>query len=285
MRIAIPNKGRLQQPTINLLQLAGMKPLAIDERALIVPTSWRSIELVMARPEDIPYIVECGGADLGITGHDYVVESNALVDELLYLDYGHARIVLAVPEKWNIKSVVELPQGIRVATKYYTIARNYLESRGLKAKLVRINGAAEVMPYLGAADAIIDVMSTGTTLKLHGLKPIDVIMETSAVLIASKEWVKSPIAEELNLVVTLIKGVIAARGKKLVLMNVPNESLDRVLSVLPAMLAPAITKLSRSDVWEVITVIDEDSLPEVIAKAKVYGAKDIVVANVEKVVE
>ncbi len=285
MRVAIPNKGRLQQPTLNLLQSAGIKVMSIDERALILPTNWENIEVVMARPEDIPYIVECGGAELGITGHDYVVESGALVDELIKLDFGQAKLVLAIPEKLMVNNVSDLPQGIRIATKYYSITRNYIESKGLKAKIVRINGAAEVMPYLGAADAIVDVMSTGTTLRLHGLKILDVVMDTYATVIASKDWMWSQASEDINLLITMIKGVIAAKGKKLVLMNVPDDRLSKVLSVLPAMLAPAITKLSRSDVWEVITVVSEELLPEVIAKAKAYGAKDLVVVDIEKVVE
>lgn len=285
MRVAIPNKGRLQQPTINLLQLAGVKPISMDERALVVPTSWNNVELIMVRPEDIPYVVESGGADLGITGHDYVVESNTSVTELLRLDFGYAKIVLAVPQIWNIKSVDELPQDIRIATKYYNIAMNYLRSKKLRARLVRISGAAEVMPYLGAADAVIDVTSTGTTLKLHGLKILDVIMETYATIIAPKEWMRSPTAEELNLVVTMIKGVVAAKGKKLVFMNVPDDKLANILSVLPAMLAPAITKLSRHDVWEVITVVSDDALPELVAKVKAYGGKDLVIVDIEKVIE
>ncbi|MEM1982451.1 MAG: ATP phosphoribosyltransferase [Sulfolobales archaeon] len=283
--MAIPNKGRLQQPTINLLQSASIKPLSIDDRALIVPTNWDMVELVMARPEDIPYIVESGGADLGITGHDYVVESNTSVEELIRLDFGHAEIVLAVPQSWNIKSIHELPQGIRIATKYYNLAMNYIQDKNLKARLVRINGAAEVMPYLGAADAIIDVTSSGTTLRLHGLKVLDKIMETYGTIIAPKNWMKNPSAEELNLVITMIKGVLAAKDKKLVFMNVPDDKLDKVLSALPAMLAPAITKLSRHDVWEVITVVSNEAVPEIVAKVKAYGAKDLVIVGIEKVIE
>ncbi len=287
MRIAIPNKGRLQQPAIALLQLAGIKPTAVDERALIIPSNWKEVELVMVRPEDIPYIVESGGADIGITGHDYVVESGANVEEIIPLDFGNAFIVFAVPRNWNIRDVDEINRmgrEIRIATKYYNIAQDYIAQRNLKARIVRISGAAEVMPYLGAADAVIDVMSTGTTLRLHGLEPIDIIMNTYAVLIASREWMRSGEADKIELVITMIKGVIAAKGKKMLFINVPDSSLQKVLSILPAMLAPAITKLSRSDVWEVITVVDEDSLPMVIAKAKVAGARDIVVIDIEKVI-
>ncbi|ADM28380.1 ATP phosphoribosyltransferase [Ignisphaera aggregans DSM 17230] len=287
MRIAIPNKGRLQQPTLTLLQMAGIKPTAIDERALILPTNWEGVELVMVRPEDIPYIVESGGADLGITGHDYVVESGADVEELLPLDFGNAQIVFAIPRNWGVDSIDELRASgreLRIATKYYNIALSYISQKNLRAKIVRISGAAEVMPYLGAADAVIDVMSTGTTLRVHGLEPIDIVMNTNAVLIASREWMRRAEADKIELVVTMIKGVLAAKGKKMLFMNVPENSLQKVLSVLPAMLAPAITKLSRSDAWEVITVVDEDMLPLVIAKAKVAGAKDIVVIDIEKVI-
>lgn len=288
MRIAIPNKGRLQQPAIDLLQMAGIKLMAVDEKALILPTNWNGVEIVMVRPEDIPYIIESDGADLGITGHDYVVESGAEVEELLPLNFGRARIVFAIPKTWNIDSVeslVKLDREIRIATKYYNIAKNYISMKGIKAKIVRISGAAEVMPYLGAADAVIDVMSTGTTLKIHGLEPIDVIMDTYAVLIASREWRESSSSDKIELIITMVKGVLNAKGKKMLFMNVPDRALNNVLSNLPAMLAPAITRLSRSDAWEVITVVDEDSLPEVILRAKTSGARDIVVLDIEKVVK
>lgn len=287
MRIAIPNKGRLQQPTLTLLQLAGIKPTAIDERALILSTNWEEVELVMVRPEDIPYIVESGGADIGITGHDYVVESGANINEIMPLDFGNAFIVFAVPRSWSMGNVAELNtigREIRIATKYYNIALDYIAQKNLKAKIVRISGAAEVMPYLGAADAVIDVMSTGTTLRVHGLEPLDIIMKTYAVLIASREWMRSSEADKIELVITMIKGVLAAKDKKMLFMNVPDNALQNVLSTLPAMLAPAVTKLSRSDAWEVITVVDGDLLPMIIAKAKVAGARDIVVVDIEKVI-
>jgi len=287
MRIAMPNKGRLQQPTLMLLQLAGIKPTAIDERALILPTNWEGVELIMVRPEDIPYIVESGGADIGITGHDYVIESGADVDEVMPLDFGNAQVVLAVPRSWGVGSVDELKamgREIRIATKYYNIAFKYITQRGLKARIVRISGAAEVMPYLGAADAVVDVMSTGTTLRVHGLEPVDVIMRTHAVLIASRGWVGSSVADKIELVITMIRGVMAAKGKKMLFMNVPNNALQDVLTMLPAMLAPAVTKLSTSNAWEVITVVDEDLLPVIIARAKAAGARDIVVIGIEKVI-
>ncbi|AWR98303.1 ATP phosphoribosyltransferase [Acidianus sulfidivorans JP7] len=286
MKIAIPNKGRLQQPTLQFLSFVGIKPLASDERALILPSSWDGVQLVMMRTEDIPNLVEAGASEIGITGHDYVVESQAEVEELVKLDFGKAKIVLAVPQSWNINSVQELKRKeIRIATKYYNIARDYIERNEIKAKIVKISGAAEVMPSLGAADAIIDVVSTGTTLKLHGLKPLDDVIESYAVVIGNKYWMKTEEAEKINLVLTMMKGVMSARGKKMIFMNVEDKYLDNVISSLPAMLSPAISRLSKSNAWEVVTVAEESQLPEVIAKAKAAGAKDIVVLNIEKVVK
>ncbi|MDK6028378.1 ATP phosphoribosyltransferase [Ignisphaera sp. 4213-co] len=288
MRIAIPNKGRLQQPTIELLSAAGIKLFSVDERALIVSTNWKDVEVIMVRPEDIPYIIEGGGASLGITGHDYVVESGAEVEEVLKLDFGKAKIVFAVPQTLGIKSVEELAKSgkeVRIATKYYNIALKYVRSRNLRAKIVKISGAAEVMPYLGAADAVIDVMSTGTTLKIHGLEPIDTVLETQAVVVARKDWILSKDANLIKIVITMLKGVIEGRNKKMLFMNVPSESLDKVLETLPAMLAPAVTRLSKGDAWEVITVVDEDSIPEVVSKVLELGARDIVVVDIEKVIK
>jgi ATP phosphoribosyltransferase len=285
LKIAIPNKGRLQTPTIQFLNSVGIKPTANDDRALMVPTSWDGVQLVTIRTEDIPNIVEAGAAELGITGLDYVMESGADVEELIKLDFGRSRIVLAVPQAWNIDDPEEIKGEIRIATKYFNLATRYLERKGIRAKLVKISGAAEIMPSLGAADAIIDVTSTGTTLKLHGLKPIDTVAESYALVIGNKDWMRSEEADRINLVLTMMKGALNARGKKMIFMNVDDNSLKNVISSLPAMLAPAVSRLSGTEAWEVVTVADEDDLPEVIAKAKTAGARDIVVVNIEKVIK
>ena len=284
MKVAVPNKGRLQQPALNFIQSMGIRPLMGEDRALIVPTNWENVQLVLVRTEDIPNIVEAGAADLGITGMDYVVESRANVDVLVHLDFGRAKLVVAVPVDWKISDISEVKDEIRIATKYVNIAKDYIERKGIRAKIVKVSGAAEVMPSLGAADAILDVMSTGTTLKLHGLKPIDVVMESQAVVIARKDWLGSPEVELIDRLVTLMKGTLAGRNKKVLFMNVPDAKLKDVLSVLPAMLAPTVTKLASGDAWEVITVVDESELPDVVFRAKKAGAFDIVVLNIEKVV-
>ena len=282
MRIAVPSKGRLKEKTLELISSAGFAPTYADPRALIVPTKYKGVELVFVRPEDIPWIVESGAAELGITGHDYVVESGVDVEELLDLGYGSSRLVFAVPSSTGYERPEDLPEGSRVATKFVNISREYMDKRGLKFKIVKISGSAEIMPGIGAADAIIDISSTGTTLRLHGLKAIDVLLESSARLIANKNSLNS---ETVETVTTMIAGVIKAKNKKLLLMNVPDRSLQEVVRVLPAMSGPTISKVeSEEPMWEVIVAINEDEINDVIMKVKAAGARDILVVNVERLI-
>ncbi len=282
MRIAVPSKGRLKDITINLLEEAGLAPVYKDARALIVPSLKEGIEIVYARPEDIPWIVSSGAAELGITGHDYVLEAEVNVKELVDLGYGKSRLVLAVPEKSGIEKPEELPEGIRIATKFVNLAKRYMTEKGIKGKIVRISGSAEVMPGIGAADAIIDISSTGTTLKLHGLKPIDTILKSSARLIANENVVNNNNVQEVKL---MIESVIRARKKKLIMMNVPKDKLESVINVLPSMSGPTISEVEGPEpLMEVIVAVDEEDVPRVIVKAKELGAKDILVLNIERII-
>ncbi len=247
---------------------------------MIVPTTSPGVRLVFVRPEDVPSIVASGASDLGITGLDYVAESGVDVEVCARLGFGRARIVVAAPEEGGISAVEDL-EGARVATKYVNIASRFFDERGVNVRMVRVSGSAEVMPRLGAADAIVDAVSTGTTLMLHGLKPIETIMESEAVLIAER-CRGDPRIESI---VEALRGVVNARGFKIVLMNVPGDKLGDVLSVLPSMAAPAVTRLeSKEPMWEVITAVPTESLVDVVYEARRRGARDIVVLQVERVV-
>ncbi len=282
MRIAVPSKGRLKDVTISLLEEAGLAPAYKDTRALIVPSLREGVEIVYARPEDIPWIVSSGAAELGITGHDYVLESEANVKELLDLGYGKSKLVLAVPEKSGVRTPEELPEGVRIATKFVNLAKKYMEKKNIKGKIVKISGSAEIMPGIGAADAIIDISSTGTTLKLHGLRPIDVILESSARLIANEEATKNDLVQEIKL---MIESVVRAKKKKLIMMNVPKEKLEAVIKVLPSMSGPTISEVKGPEpLMEVIVAVDEEEVPRVIVKAKELGARDILVLNIERII-
>ncbi|ACB39108.1 ATP phosphoribosyltransferase [Pyrobaculum neutrophilum] len=281
MLLAVPSKGRLQEPTLKLLEAVGIKPLASDERALVLPTSWPDVNLIKARPEDIPYLVESGRVWAGVTGHDYVLESGSNVVEALDLEFGRGRLVVAVPKSSGIKSVEELPPGARVATKFVNIAYNYFAELGKRVRVVKVTGSVEVLPQLGIADAILDVMATGTTLEVHGLTPIATVLETSARLVVHPEYTSHELTKKL---VTFIKGYFAAQGKKMIFLNVPAARLEAVLSVLPAMEAPSVTKLAKGDIYEVFSVVSEDVLPDLVMKLKNAGAKDIVVTSIEKLI-
>lgn len=281
MLLAVPNKGRLQEPVLKLLEAVGIRPLASDERALVVPTTWREINLIRARPEDIPFIVESGRVWAGITGHDYVVESGANVREVLELDFGRGRLVVAVPKSSGISSVEQLPPGARVATKFVNIAYSYFGELGKRVRVIRVTGSVEVLPQLGIADAILDVMATGTTLEVHGLVPVATVLETSARLIVNPKYEEHELTKML---VTFVKGYYAAQGKKMIFLNVPADRLEAVLSVLPAMEAPSVTKLAKGDVYEVFSVVPEEGLPDLVIRLKQAGAKDIVVTSIEKLI-
>ncbi len=283
--MAIPSKGRLVQPTIKLLEDVGIRLQVYDDRALMIPTNWPDLNIIRVRPEDIPYIVESGAAVMGITGLDYVVESQSGgVKVVERLGFGNGKIVVAVPSILGINSINDMEDGIRVATKYVNLTMNYFKAYGKNVRIVRISGSAEIMPLLGVAEAIVDVMSTGTTLKIHGLKPIGVIMETEAVLITNNTGFDK-CGEVMERFLLLLRGVKSSINKKLVLMNVPTEYLSKVLSILPAMEGgPTVADIANKPFKEVISVVPENELPSLLVKLKNAGAKDILVMSIEKVI-
>ncbi|ADN49999.1 ATP phosphoribosyltransferase [Vulcanisaeta distributa] len=281
--MAIPSKGRLVQPTIKLLEDVGIRLQVYDDRALMIPTNWSDLNIIRVRPEDIPYIVESSAAVMGITGLDYVVESQSRVKVVERLGFGNGKIVVAVPSTSGINSINDMEDGIRVATKYVNLTMNYFKAYGKNVRIVRISGSAEIMPLLGVAEAIVDVMSTGTTLKIHGLKPIGVITETEAVLITSNTGFDK-CGEVMERFLLLLRGVKSSINKKLVLMNVPTEYLSKVLSILPAMEGPTVADIANKPFKEVISVVPENELPSLLVKLKNAGAKDILVMSIEKVI-
>lgn len=286
VRLAIPNKGRLREPVMDLLERAGVKILIRDEKLLSSPTSRPDIHAVFLRAEDIPTMVEVGAADAGITGLDMILERGADVEELLDLGVGAAEVVLAVSRLSGISSLEDLPEDARIATRYVNLTRRFLEDRapGRRFRIIEVGGAAEVMPMLGVADAIVDVRSTGMTLRSHGLEVIEVILRSSARLIARRdlpEEKREPV-EKLRL---MLEGVLNAGRKKMVMMNVPDRCLRSVIEVLPSMSGPTIAKVeAREPMWEVYAVMDEEQVYDVVVEAKRRGARDIVILDVEKII-
>ena len=185
IRIAIPSKGRLNSPSIQTLRNAGIKILR-KERTYISETSDLRFEIIFARAFDVPIYVQYGAADLGITGHDIILERKAEVHELLDLGFGKCQLVVAVPENLDARSVKNLPAVARVATEYPNLSQKYFENAGKQVEILVIRGAAELAPTLGLAQIIVDVIETGETLRRNKLKVIDTVLESTCRLACNK---------------------------------------------------------------------------------------------------
>jgi ATP phosphoribosyltransferase len=283
VRIAIPNKGRLQEPAIKLLEDAGIGVIDRAERQLFARTRDKQVDLVFVRTQDIPKLVEQGAADLGITGHDLVTESGARVKELLDLEFGSAKMVVAVSEKSRIKQLSDLGPSARVATEFPRITKDYFKKKRLRIKISRISGSAEITPLVGVADVIVDLVSTGATLKAHGLRVIDELMQTSARLIANPVALREKRAK-IEQIKTALESVVRARGKKLILMNVPEDKLNAVKLVVPAMAGPTVSRVESAEPMLAIqAVVDAELVEEVVREARRAGARDILVVPIERV--
>jgi len=283
VKLALPNKGRLQEPAIRLLEDAGIGAVDKEARQLFARTRDPELELVFVRAQDIPSLVAKGAADLGITGYDLVRESETDVAELLDLEFGSARLVVAAHDKTGVKAAKDIKAGAKVATEFPNLATRYFAKKKIKVEIVRVSGAAEITPFVGVADFIIDLTSTGTTLKTHGLRIVDKLFETSARLIANRKSLRTK-RKKLDEITTALTSVIMARGKKLVLMNVPESKLAAIKRIMPGMAGPTVSRVeSAKPMLAVQAVVDADKVYEIVQKAKEAGARDILVAPIERI--
>jgi ATP phosphoribosyltransferase len=241
------------------------------------------VEILFARPVDIPEYVATGAADLGITGHDMVAEREALVEELLDIQSGRAKLVLAVPEDSPVTSVNQL-NGKKVATEFPVITRAYFEKHNVSIDIVLVGGACEATPYLGIADAIVDLSSSGATLKSNRLRIIDEVMETSTFLIGNKESLRAK-KEKIDEIHLALESVIRARGQCYLMMNVKRTSLDAVKKVLPGLSGPTVMDVaSTENLVAVHAVVNEERVYSLINSLKRAGAKDILVMAIQRMI-
>lgn len=285
LKIAIPSKGRISDPSIEILERSGLKLKDSTNRKLMSKTFNPNIDVMFTRASDIPTFVEEGIVDMGITGYDLIKEKDANIEELFDLDFGQTKLVLASPETSNINNVNDLTSDMRVATEFPNLTKKYLEENGIKnIEIVKLAGSTEIAPLIGIADAITDLTSTGTTLKTNHLKIVDIILESSIKLIANKDSLKEK-ESLINAVETGIKGVINAGNKKLLIMNVNKEDLNKVKDVIPAMSGPTISEiLSKKEMVAVQTVVDEEVVFTLVNNLRLAGAKDILVVPIERVI-
>lgn len=284
IKIAVPSKGRISEPSINILEKAGLGLIDKNNRKMISKTFNENIEVMFARASDIPEFVNDGVADMGITGVDLIEENEADVEELLDLRFGQTKLVLAAPEESNINSAEDITEDMKVATEFPVLTKKYLDEKGLDLKIVKLSGSTEAAPFIGIADLISDLTSTGTTLKMNHLEIIDVILESSIKLIANKDSLNEK-REMIESVSTSIKGVLDADRKKLIMMNVKSRDLDKVKEVMPSMGGLTISEvLSDEKTVAVQAVIDEKQVFELVNDLRNAGAKDILVVPIERII-
>jgi len=281
MRIAVPNKGRLHEPTLKLLERAGLHIQNGADRKLYAETVDPDVTVLFARAADIPEYVHDGAAEIGITGLDQVKESRRELTELLDLEFGRCRLVLAAPEDGDITAPADLA-GKTVATEFPEIARSYFASLSIDPDIVEVTGATELTPHVEMADAIIDITSTGTTLAVNRLAIIDDVLESSVRLFARSDVVDDPKVQQIQ---TALDSVLAANGKRYLMMNVAREDLDAVREVIPGLGGPTVMDIAGTDDVAVHVVVNEREVFEVITDLKRVGATGILVTEIERLVE
>ena len=283
VRLAIPNKGRIAAPIMELVEKSGLHLADMGERRLITRTLDPHVEILFARPVDIPEYVATGAADLGITGHDMVVERESDVEELLDLQFGKAKLVLAVHEDSPVTSAKQLA-GKKIATEFPVITRTYFGEQKVKVDVVLVGGACEATPQLGIADAIIDLSSSGTTLKTNRLRVIDEVLQTSTFLIANRESLRIK-KEKIDEIHLALESVIRARGQCYLMMNVKRSSLDAVKNVLPGLSGPTVMDVaSNENLVAVHAVVNEERVYSLINSLRRAGAKDILVMAIQRMI-
>ncbi|MFB6163678.1 MAG: ATP phosphoribosyltransferase [Haloarculaceae archaeon] len=282
MRIAVPNKGRLHDPSVDLLERAGLHVVDGADRKLYADTVDPDVSILYARAADIPEYVSDGAADVGITGLDQVRESAVEnLEDLLDLEFGACRLVLAAPEDGDIASVGDLAGGT-VATEFPNVTREYFDDRGVDVEIAEVSGATELTPHVDIADAIVDITSTGTTLRMNRLVVVDDVLESSVRLFARADAVDDP---KVKQVTTALRSVKTAEGKRYLMMNVPEDRVDAVEDVLPGLGGPTVMDIAGEDMVAVHAVVDERRVFETITDLEAAGASGILVTEIERMVE
>ena len=283
LRIAVQSKGRLYDETMELLGESGIKLTAV-KRTLLVPSRNFPVELLFLRDDDIPDSVASGIADIGIVGLNEVLEKDKNVEILKELGFSHCHLSLAIPKRIDYAGL-EWFNNRKIATSYPVILSKFLKEKGINADIHVITGSVEIAPGIGLADAIFDIVSSGSTLVSNNLTEVENVLDSQAVLISSgkKKLIeeKQAILDELLFRFDAVK---AADGKKYILMNVPREKLDNVLSVLPGIKSPTILPLANNDWCSIHTVIEEKRFWEIIGRLRAEGAEGILALDIEKMI-
>jgi len=281
LRLAVPNKGRLVEPTLRLLHDAGLI-FEEHDRSLVARVSNYALDILFVRTNDVIEFVGDGVADLGVTGIDLLAETAAELPTVRALGYGRCRLAAAVPTDSSVRAIGELA-GLRVATAHPNIARRFFAEQRIAVEVIPISGAVEVAPRLGLAEAIVDLVSTGSTLVMNGLRQVGDVLASEAILVANPAALVER-ADELRAIDTMLSSVIAARGQKYVMMNAPGAKLAQLTAILPGLNSPSVIPLAHDGMIAIHAVVEADAVWGLLPRLKAAGASGILVLPIEKIV-
>jgi ATP phosphoribosyltransferase len=281
LRLAIPNKGRLVEPTVELLRDTGLV-FEEHERSLVARVRNFDLDILFVRTNDVIEFVGDGVADLGVTGDDLLAETGAELPRLRSLGYGQCRLAAAVPADSPLRELGDLA-GLRVATAHPNTARRFFATAGIDVDVIPISGAVEVAPRLGLAEAIVDLVSTGSTLVMNGLRPIADVLASETILVANPTALVQR-ADQIDALDTMLSAVIAARDRKYLMMNAPAGRLHDLEALLPGLESPSVIPLAHAGMIAIHAVVGADDVWSLLPRLKAAGASGILVLPIEKIV-
>lgn len=281
LRIAVQSKGRLFEETMALLEEADIK-IPSSKRILLVQSTNFPVEILFLRDDDIPQSVACGVADVGIVGENEFVERNEDAVIIKRLGFSKCRLSLAIPKDIEYAGL-EWFEGKKIATSYPGILKKFMAKNNIKSDVHVITGSVEIAPGIQLADAIFDIVSSGSTLVSNRLKEVEVVMKSEAVLIGNKELSQEK-RDILDEILFRVDAVQAAEDKKYVLMNAPTDKLKEIIEALPGIKSPTVMPLAQDGWSSIHTVLDEKCFWEIIGKLKSLGAQGILVLPIEKMI-
>jgi ATP phosphoribosyltransferase len=281
LRIAIQKSGRLQEDSLKLLKESGLS-FSNGKDQLKTQVRNLPIELLFLRDDDIPQYVEDKVADAGIVGENVFIEKQKKNELIRRLDFAKCRLSIAVPRSENYTGISYL-EGKNIATSYPVIVQQFLDKYKIKAGIHEISGSVEIAPGIGLADAICDIVSTGSTLMSNGLKEVETVIQSEAILIATPE-LETAKKDILDKLIFRISAVQSAKNNKYILMNCPNEAIEKITTLIPGMKSPTIMPLSRKGWSSLHSVVDENDFWGKIDLLKSFGAEGILVIPIEKMI-
>ena len=277
LRLAVPNKGRLMEPTVELLRKAGLA-FERTERSLTVPVRNVPIDLLFVRTDDVVEMVADGVAETGIAGLDLLAESGLDLEVVTELGYGRCRLAAAVPKDSEIAALEDLA-GLRVATAHPRVTRRILADKGIEVQIVPLRGSVELAPKLGVAEGIVDLVSSGSTLLVNGLRPVATLLDSQAILVR-----RPGVDGAVDQVATMLRAVTAGRRRRYVMMNARRDAVERLEQLIPGLEAPSVVPLAHDGMVAIHSVIDADDLWHVLPELEAAGATGILVLPIEQLI-